>query len=141
MLHFLISVEKAFFRVLAYFRRSPIPAVLAISVVGLGLVGLIDAYHFIASLGLYAVCIAQNTAFSLTSRSRNRDNQWYHAGAAVGSNGVWLFTMKYMIDLGFEFWIFIPYVLGTVTGSLVGVQIAMWIEYLIGARADGHLSK
>lgn len=121
------------------YREEPLPLVMLISALGLCLVGLIDTFHFVASVGLYFVCIAQNTAFSLTSRSRNRDNQWYHAGAAVGSNGVWILTMKYMIDLGFEVWIFVPYVLGTVTGSLVGVRIAMWIEYLIGATADGHL--
>lgn len=95
----------------------------------------------IPSLILIGICIAQNTAFSLVSRSRNRDNLLYHAGAAVLSNGIWFATMKYMIDLEFLGWLVVPYVVGTVTGSLLGAKISMFIERLIGATSDGHLKK
>ena len=92
-----------------------------------------------ASFVLIAICIAQNTAFALVSRARNRDSMTYHAVASVLSNGVWFMTMKYMIDLDFLGWLVVPYVIGTVTGSLVGAKISMVIERMIGAASDGHL--
>ena len=97
---------------------------------------------FFPSVVLIAVCIAQNTAFSLVSRSRNRSNKAYHAIAAVFSNGVWFATMAYMItELNFEFWIIVPYILGTVTGSLVGADLSMRIEAFLDIGSDDHLKR
>lgn len=93
----------------------------------------------VASVILFFICIVQNTSFSLVSRARNRDNQAYHAIASVFSNGVWFLTMKHMIDLEMASFLIIPYIAGTVTGSLTGARISMWIENLIGATSDGHL--
>jgi hypothetical protein len=90
---------------------------------------------------LFAICIAQNTAFSLVSRARNRDNHYYHATASVFSNGIWFLTIKYMIDLDMAAWLILPYIAGTVTGSLFGATLSMKIEKLIGATSDGHLKK
>lgn len=40
-----------------------------------------------------------------------------------------------------NFILFIPYVIGTMMGSVFGVKISMQIERLLGASADQHLDK
>lgn len=90
---------------------------------------------------LYIMTLAflQNVSFSIVSRSRNRDNYTYHLIAAVFSNGVWFLTFRQLILSEMSFLLFIPYTIGTVTGSLLGVRISMWIEQKIGALSDSHV--
>ena len=76
----------------------------------------------------------QNVAFSMVSRSRNRDNQWYHAICAVFSNGLWFLTAGVLVHNEWTFWLAIPYVFGTVAGSIWGMRVSMWIEEKIGAK-------
>jgi hypothetical protein len=85
---------------------------------------------------ILVLAFVQNISFSLVSRARNRDNMWYHATAAVLSNGVWFLTFNRLIEMGMSFSLFIPYCAGTVAGSLTGARISIWIEKAIGARAD-----
>lgn len=40
-------------------------------------------------IGLFAVAVVQNAAFTAVSRSRNSGDIWHHAKWAVASNGVW----------------------------------------------------
>jgi len=84
----------------------------------------------------------QNSAFSIVSRSRNRNNMIYHLIAAVGSNVAWFVTMKFLIITQHMGWaMFIPYTIGTVSGSLNGQAISMKIEKALGLTADSHLEK
>lgn len=76
----------------------------------------------------------QNIAFSLASRSRNRDNMTYHAVCAVFSNGIWFATMHFLVVADLTFWLIIPYIFGTVCGSVFGARVSMKIEKLIGAK-------
>ncbi len=95
----------------------------------------------VGAIWILFLAFFQNVAFSLTSRSRNRDSWRYHAVAAVGSNGVWFLTFRELVRSEMSFELIVPYVAGTVTGSLFGVRVAMAIEKAIGATADGHVSK
>lgn len=81
----------------------------------------------------------QNIFFTICSRSRNRNKQAYHATAAILSNGVWFLTFRYLVRNNMDFMLFLPYCAGTTAGSLFGAKIAMWVEKLIHAEADGHL--
>ena len=84
----------------------------------------------------------QNTAFSIVSRSRNRNSMVYHLIAAIGSNVAWFITMKYLIVTQHMGWaMFVPYTIGTVSGSLSGQKISMQIENKLGLTADSHLVK
>lgn len=85
-----------------------------------------------------ALAFIQNVAFTLTSRSRNRDNLLYHTVTAIFSNGIFFLTFRELILAEMSWLLFVPYIIGTVTGSLFGAQIAFRIERLIGARADAH---
>ena len=76
----------------------------------------------------------QNIAFSMVSRSRNRDNMTYHAICSVFSNGIWFATMHFLVVADLTFWLIIPYIIGTVSGSIFGAKISMRIEKLIGAK-------
>lgn len=83
----------------------------------------------------------QNIAFSITSRSRNRNNMSYHLVAALGSNGIWFLTMRELVKSDLTLQLMLPYMVGTVTGSLVGVKISMFIERWLLASSDDHLKE
>lgn len=85
-----------------------------------------------------ALAFVQNVAFTLTSRSRNRDNMAYHLVTAVFSNGIFFLTFRELVLSDMSWMLFVPYIVGTVSGSLFGVKVAFSIERLIGARADPH---
>lgn len=90
---------------------------------------------------LIALAFSQNVAFSIVSRSRNRDNIRYHIIAAIASNAVWFATFKYLVTANMTWDLFVPYTCGTVSGSVYGVKVSMWIEKLLNARSDSHLEK
>jgi hypothetical protein len=81
-----------------------------------------------------AMAFVQNIAFTMTSRSRNRDHMGYHATCAVLSNGIWFLTMRELVVAELSLWLLIPYVIGTVSGSLYGATISMKIEKILGAK-------
>lgn len=90
---------------------------------------------------LTVLAFIQNVAFSIMSRSRNRNHTQFHIIAAIFSNGIWFLTFRELVirDMGLA--LFPWYCIGTVAGSLCGVKISMFIERLIGAESDGHLKK
>lgn len=81
----------------------------------------------------------QNTSFSMVSRSRNRDNMNYHIIASLFSNTLWFFTIRELILSDMTWFLFVPYAIGTVTGSVFGAKVSMKIEKWLGASADNHL--
>jgi hypothetical protein len=85
---------------------------------------------------LMALAFAQNISFSIVSRARNRSSALYHLIAAILSNGVWYATFRVLVTNDMTWLLLIPYTIGTVSGSLTGSQISMYIERLIGAKAD-----
>ena len=76
----------------------------------------------------------QNISFTMVSRSRNRDNMTYHAICSVFSNGIWFLTMHQLVVAELTYWLLLPYVIGTVAGSLSGAKASMFIERAIGAK-------
>lgn len=85
-------------------------------------------------LTILVLAFSQNVAFSMVSRSRNRDHMTYHAVCSVFSNGIWFATMHYLVAADLTFWLAIPYIIGTVAGSIFGAKASMKIEKLIGAK-------
>ena len=84
-----------------------------------------------------AIAFAQNTSFTMVSRSRNRDNKTYHAICSVFSNGLWLLTFGLLgaeLLLKDNYIMAVPYIIGTVSGSLFGASASIRIEKLIGAK-------
>ena len=90
---------------------------------------------------IFILSFVQNVAFCITSRGRNRDNQSYHMTAAFFSNAIWFLTFRELVKGDMTFLLFLPYIAGTMVGSLYGVKLAMKIERLIGAKADGHIER
>lgn len=91
-------------------------------------------------LTILGLAFIQNISFSIVSRSRNRNNLKYHLIAAGFSNTIWFLTFRMLVRGDMNFYLFLPYVVGTMTGSVFGVKISMFIERLLGASADAHLS-
>ena len=87
------------------------------------------------------LAFVQNVSFTLVSRSRNRDSKLYHFIAAVFSNAVWFATFRYLVTADMTWALFVPYTTGTVSGSLTGQSVSMFIEKRIGASSDKHLEK
>ena len=92
--------------------------------------------EWIPMITIAGLAFAQNISFSIVSRARNRNNFTYHMVASVFSNGVWFATFRQLIQADMTWLFFVPYTLGTVCGSLTGAKISMFIEKLLGARAD-----
>jgi hypothetical protein len=90
-------------------------------------------------ISILILAFVQNIAFSLVSRSRNRDNFQYHLVASIFSNAVFFLTFRELMLAEMTMWLMLPYTLGTVTGSLTGTKISMWVERLLNARSDSHL--
>lgn len=88
---------------------------------------------------ILGLAFVQNVSFSIVSRSRNRGNVKYHIIAASCSNTIWFLTFRQLIKADMSYLLFMPYCVGTVIGSVLGVKISMFIERLLGASADGHL--
>lgn len=85
-------------------------------------------------INILFISFLQNVAFTMVSRSRNRDNMTYHAICSVLSNGLWFVTMHQLVMADLSYWLALPYVVGTVAGSLFGAKVSMAIERLIGAK-------
>ena len=84
---------------------------------------------------LMVLCLAfiQNVSFTMVSRARNRDNMAYHAACSVASNGLWFAIMGILVVADFTWLFALPYIVGTVLGSLFGAKVSMHIEHWIGA--------
>lgn len=102
---------------------------------------LLGTLHWLSALTLIALAFVQNTSFSMVSRSRNRDNMNYHAIASLFSNTLWFITMRELVKQDLDIWLFAPYALGTMSGSIFGSKLSMKIEKWLGATADGHLNQ
>lgn len=88
---------------------------------------------------LIGLAFINNLAFAMVSRSRNRDNMYYHSVASIISNFVWFGTMGYMVNqTGFSWDYAIPYTLGTVIGSVTGAKVSMYIEKVFNITSDGE---
>ncbi len=85
---------------------------------------------------LIILCLAftQNIAFTMVSRARNRNSAKYHAICSVFSNMIWFLTMRQLVVADLSLWLLLPYVVGTVAGSLLGASISIRIEKAIGAK-------
>jgi len=84
-------------------------------------------------LTILFLAFIQNVSFTMVSRSRNRDNMSYHAICSVFSNGLWFLTMHQLVVADLDYMLAIPYIIGTVCGSIFGAKVSMKIEKLIGA--------
>ena len=91
--------------------------------------------------------VAQNAAFTWVSRARNSGSDWYHALAAVFSNGIWfaatfitferVWTVLKTGDVALGILIGAVYVVATVLGSVsMGMFLRKYVER--GKRKVGH---
>jgi hypothetical protein len=97
--------------------------------------------YIIGCVTLFFLALAQNVAFSVVSRSRNRNNLKYHLVAAFFSNGVWYLTFRSLVTAGMTLDLFWWYCAGTMIGSCTGVKISMKIEKWLGIGSDNHIRK
>jgi len=100
------------------------------------------AHAILNILLMMALAFAANTSYSIISRARNRNNMTYHLIAACYSNAVWFATMKFLIVAQSMNWLlFVPYTIGTVSGSITGAKVSIRIEKWLHLSADEHLKE
>jgi uncharacterized membrane protein YfcA len=92
-------------------------------------------------LKIMVLAYIQSISFAIVSRARNRDNVKYHVIASLFSNSIWFLTFRELVRSDMDSALFIPYVLGSIAGLVTGAKISMWIEKLIGAKADPILAE
>ena len=92
-----------------------------------------------SSAWVLLLAFVQNVSFSIVGRSRNRDNMAYHLLASVAGNGVWFATMRELLASDMSAAMAVPYVAGSVVGSICGVKVSMVIERWLGAASDRHI--
>lgn len=92
-------------------------------------------------LSILFLAFLQSVSFSVVSRARNRNNFAYLTIASVLSNGIWFLTFRALVLGEMNWFLFIPYTLGTVGGSVSGTSLSMQIERLLNASSDAHLRK
>lgn len=92
-------------------------------------------------LTILVLAFLQNVSFSMVSRARNRNNWTYMLFTSVVSNTVWFLTFRQLVIGEMNFYLFIPYTVGTVIGSLAGAKVSMWIESWLGAVSDEHIAR
>lgn len=85
-------------------------------------------------LVIMLLAFVQNISFTMVSRARNRDNMTYYTLCSVLSNGIWFLTMHHLVVTDMSLLLVIPYIVGTVIGSLFGAKLSIYIEGLIGAK-------
>lgn len=86
-------------------------------------------------LVILGLAYVQTMAFAMVSRARNRDSHIYHAICAVASNAIFFLTFQQLVVNEMSWTVGVPYIFGTVAGSLSGAQVSMWIERAIGAKS------
>jgi len=96
---------------------------------------------FLQGLYIMLMCATMGTMFSMVSRSRNRDNMWYHVTCSAIAQTVYLLVLKELIQSGVQPVIMPFYIAGMAFGSVAGAQVSMFIEKRIFASADGHLQE
>jgi hypothetical protein len=78
---------------------------------------------------LFFLVVCQNASFTLVSRARNSSSIYYHAIAAVGSNGIWLLVFRKMVMSIDSTVLMLTYLVASVIGSVLMHYISMrWIE-------------
>ncbi len=83
-----------------------------------------------------ALALGQQIAFSLVSRSRNRNNLTYHLIASIFSNGVWFLTFRQINGHNWNWGNYPPYAAGGAMGSVTGVGISMNIEKSLNITSE-----
>jgi uncharacterized membrane protein YfcA len=90
-------------------------------------------YEWQGVLVLAGLSFVQTMSFTLISRARQRKDKKYHAWASVCSNGVWYLTMQQLVLGKIQAFQAAPYVVGNVSGSLIGQGTALKAEKIMGA--------
>ena len=84
-------------------------------------------------LVVFLLSMAQNIAFTMVSRARNRSSGVYHIICSVVSNGIFFLTFHHLTIADFDIYLIIPFIIGTTLGSVIGARVSKKIETMLGA--------
>lgn len=87
-------------------------------------------------MGLLIFAAGQQMAFTMVSRSRNRNSMTYHVIASIFSNGVWFLTFRQVNSVEWTLASYAPYSTGSAMGSITGAGVSMGIEKALNITSD-----
>lgn len=103
------------------------------------MIGIVAASYlrdFDEAVVFLAAATAQFASFVFVSRLRQRGSFLWHAIAAIASNGTWYATM-HVLKTADAYWLFfVLYILGLISGRLVGVGWAQYVEKKYKLKSD-----
>lgn len=110
------------FKVTIGSRLTPLASI----IIGVGLAYLLPDYG--KAIIFFSAAIAQFISFVFVSNLRQRGSFFWHAVAAVASNGTWYATM-HLFDDARANWIYLfPFIAGVAAGRTIGV---LWAQYVV----------
>lgn len=126
-----------------YLVKEPIFQVLLGSLILYSVYGLFTAgVEFIQALTWVIIMgFLQNSFYSIATRAGNRDNDWYIAITGILSGIPFYVGATYLLSKDMASSLFLPYVLSTTFGSVIGSFISMVVEYEKKMKPDEHLNK
>ncbi|MFC1751579.1 hypothetical protein ACFLY5_00335 [Patescibacteria group bacterium] len=81
----------------------------------------------------------QNIGFALSSRAGNRGSHNYYICAIIASSTMMFITFGYLIRSNMALYLFVPYVVATVFGSVTGAFLSDKIERAFGFNPDERI--
>lgn len=102
----------------------------------LGIASAIFLRDFSEAISFLLAATFQFASFVFVSRLRQRGSFFWHAIAAIASNGTWYATI-HILKVSEAYWLlFILYIIGLISGRLAGVGWAQYIESRYKLKSD-----
>ena len=101
-----------------------------------GLWSVLWAEDMWAVLLLMGLAYANNSFYSMVSRSSVRNSVLYHASATLVANFAFYFVLRQLVTENMTMALFIPYTVATVYGSVSGSRVSQVIEEFFGITTD-----
>lgn len=92
----------------------------------------------IAYIVLFFSMFFMTIATTIFGRARQRNNITYNGIGTFISGTLWFWSFRELINIGFDAYSYIFYVVAVTIASLIGQKVSMFIERKYNILADSH---
>lgn len=115
------------------------PAVLGLLVILALQFSLLQEYDLLFMAGIALVAFGQNYLFSVLRAARSTDSYWFHMGVVLIHGGLGFLTYSIMVGVDMNWYLFGPYVTGTLIGNMTGAESGKRFGNYLKASWDAHV--
>ena len=101
-----------------------------------GVIASTQLRNFSEAIAFLFAATAQFASFVFVSRLRQRGSFFWHVMASLAANGTWYATMHILKTADAYWMLFIPYIIGIITGRTTGVVWSQYIENKFNLKSD-----